>query len=349
MSRPPREVKDSLLGTHRLVRRPGRAGRPGRGAHPLDAVTRALEGGHLDLDEQLGPGQAGHATAERRRVAAGEPRRPLAVRPVHVRAGDGERAAADDVVESGTGLSQGPPDGPVGDIRLARPVARGFDLARRIHRRAPADVDPVANRHRPGVPAGPLPLALGVDVAPDTGRADDGLGLDLDEHLGKHQAGDAQQGRRGPDVAERLQPGPRVLGRLRQIGHEGLRCIRDRRACRPPRPGPRGWSPWWRGSAGTCRPARRPHPGIEGRGARDEHAVAHPHRAGVRVLGLDGPAGGDPPRRLPGAVHRVELDLDELLRPGQTTHLDQGGDRPRVPEVLRVGPGRRSASAMSVT
>ena len=160
------------------------------------------------------------------------------------------------------------------------------------------------------------------------------------EHLGAHQAGDAQQGRRGPDVAERLQPGPRVVGRLREIGHEGLRV--DEIAARAARLG-QGPEDRLHGGAGLPVHVARPvddAAGIEGGGAGDEHAVAHPHRARVRVLVLDGPARGDPLRRLPGAVHRVELDLDELLRPGQTAHLDQGGDRPRVPEVLRVGPGR---------
>jgi hypothetical protein len=52
----------------------------------------------------------------------------------------------------------------VGHVGLGCPVPRRLDLARRIDRRAPADVDPVADFHRAGVAARFLSRRLGLGL-----------------------------------------------------------------------------------------------------------------------------------------------------------------------------------------
>src|SRR6185436_8286455 len=70
-------------------------------------------------------------------------------------------------------------------------------------------------------------------------------------------------------------------------------------------------------------------------GAGDEHAIAHAHRARVRVVVLARTPRADALRRGLRAVDRVELDLDELLGPRQPRDLHQRRRRARVAEVLR--------------
>src|SRR5262249_10383666 len=69
--------------------------------------------------------------------------------------------------------------------------------------------------------------------------------------------------------------------------------------------------------------------GPERRRPGDEHAVADADGARVCVHVLERAAGRDPLTRGPRAIDGVELDLDELLRPGQAVDGDQGGGGPR--------------------
>src|SRR5262245_13629102 len=310
------------------------------GGDPLDAGPRALERRHLDLDQELRARETRDPAAQGCGAAPGKPRWPLAMRAIHVGTLHGEDAPPDDVLERGAGLAERPLDRAVGHVGLARPVPLRLDLAGRVHRRAAAHVDPVADLDGARVAARLLALALRVDIPPRAGRADDGLGLDLDEHLRADQRRDAEQRRDGSDVAQRLQPGPGIVVRPAQIGQERLGV--DEVLARPARLG-QGAEDGLHGGARL--PVHVAHaldhaPRSQRRGAGDEHAIAHPHGPRVRVLLLDGPPGRDPPRRLSRAVHGVELDLDQLLRSGQPADLHQRGDRSRLSEVLRVRPGR---------
>src|SRR5215831_2003593 len=72
-----------------------------------------------------------------------------------------------------------------------------------------------------------------------------------------------------------------------------------------------------------------------------KHTVADAEGARVCVHALEGATGRDPLTRGGRAVDGVELDLDELLRSGQTIDGDQGGGGPRVLEVARDRASRR--------
>ena len=172
----------------------------------------ALDGGHLDLHEQLGPGQSGDAATQGGGAALREPRRALTVRPILLGAIHGEGAPPHDVVQRGAGLAERPPDGLVGQVVLGRPVARRLHRSGGGQGRAAAHVDEVADLDRAGVAARLLAHMLGVDVPPRPGSAEHGLGLDLDQHLRAEQAGDSQERRGGAHVAERLEPRPGVVG-----------------------------------------------------------------------------------------------------------------------------------------
>src|SRR5207245_6483627 len=167
-------------------------------------------------------GGPGDAAAQGRGPALGEPGRALAVGPIHARTFHGEDAPADDIVERGASLLERPPDRFDRQIGLSGPVTRRLRLTGRIHRGAAADPDPVFNLHRARIAARLLALLRRVDVATGPGRADDRLRLDLDEHFRVNERRDAQQCRGRPYIAERLEPGARVVRGPAQIGQVGL-------------------------------------------------------------------------------------------------------------------------------
>src|SRR5262249_6100421 len=146
-------------------------------ADPLDARVRALDRGHLDLDQELWARKPCNTAPERRGAALGEPGRALTVRAVHADAVDGECTPAHNIVQARAGLLQRPAGGAYRQIGLRRPVARRLRLARGVHRRAAADPDPVSDRHRPRVAAWLLALLLGVNVTAGLRGADDRFGL----------------------------------------------------------------------------------------------------------------------------------------------------------------------------
>src|SRR5262245_49529063 len=131
---------------------------------PLDSVAGAPDRSHLHLDEELGPREPGDATAERRRAAAGEPGRARAVGAIDVGAVNRKDAPADDVVERGACLLERPANRLVSRVGLPGPVPNRLRLAGRVHRRAAADPDRVADLHRPRVAAGLLASELRVDI-----------------------------------------------------------------------------------------------------------------------------------------------------------------------------------------
>src|SRR5262245_42612057 len=100
----------------------------GVGLEPFDAGVSTLDGRHLHLNHQLLPGKAGDTTAERGGAALGEPCRSLSIWTVHVGAVDRESPTADDVVQRGARLLQGPADGLVGQVALGGPVTDRLDL-----------------------------------------------------------------------------------------------------------------------------------------------------------------------------------------------------------------------------
>src|SRR5262249_28361480 len=65
-----------------------------------------------------------------------------------------------------------------------------------------------------------------------------------------------------------------------------------------------------------------------------------PDGARVGVLLLERSSRRDAPSPLPRAVHRVELDLDELLRTRQPVHLHERGGRTRILEMAGNGARR---------
>ena len=143
----------------------------------------------------------------------------------------------------------------------------------------------------------------------------------------------AEQGRRGPHVAQRLEPGARVVRGVGEIGEKRL-GVDDVLS--------RGAGLLQRAEDRIHRVPRLPveialaldePTGAERGGAGDEHAIAHAHRPRVRVLFLDGAPGPDAARRGAGAVDSVQLDLDQLLGARQPADLDERGRRPRVAQI----------------
>src|SRR5262249_40918110 len=130
------------------------------GVDPLDVGARALDRGDLDLDQQLGPGQSGHATAQRRGMTRSERGRTLPAEPCHLRALTAKSAPPDHFSEHATGPAEGAAYRLVGQVRLCRPVAGRLDLSGEADRRAAADVDGIADRHRPRIAARPFALLL---------------------------------------------------------------------------------------------------------------------------------------------------------------------------------------------
>src|SRR5439155_20992877 len=90
-------------------------------------------------------------------------------------------------------------------------------------------------------------------------------------------------------------------------------------------------------------------PGAERRCAGHEHALADAHRPRVGVLVLDGATGRDAARPGTGAVHQIELDLDQLLGAREPVHLHERGGRPRVAKIAARVRAAPSPTWMSVT
>src|SRR5262245_21162420 len=99
------DLAENASGGQLTKPRSARVERVGRvGPDPLDPGACSLDRRHLDLDEELVPGQAADAAAKRGRIALRERRRPFAVRAVLAGAVHGERPPPHHVVQRGAGL-----------------------------------------------------------------------------------------------------------------------------------------------------------------------------------------------------------------------------------------------------